>query len=153
MLSMILGFVSSTVPEVFKFLNKKTDQKHELALLDKQLEIQKMIEQERTQQVTIQGNTDMYVADNSLLEAAINAQTEAVKVDGVYNWVKSLNAAVRPLMGMAVVMVIWTGLVAVFIPSVAASFNAMLGVPLIVELVLYIAGYFLGSRSISKMNK
>lgn len=150
MISLVLGFLSSVVPKAFDLFSQAQDKKHELALMDRQLEIQKQIMEERGRQIQVQVESEMYQADSSAFEAAINAQTEAVKVDGVYDWVKSMNAAVRPMMGMCVVAFLLMGILSVWVPAVAVAFNALSGVAIIVELLMYIAGYFLGNRSFGK---
>lgn len=150
MLSLILGFASSVVPKVLDLFKEDQDRKHELALMDRQLEIQRQIEAEKTTQVKIKADTEMYQADSSAFEAAISAQTEAVQVDGVANWAKTLNAAVRPLLGTAVVAFIGMGLLSVWFAQVAVAFNALCAIPVITEMLMFILAYFMGNRSLGK---
>ncbi len=89
LLGSLLGFVGSLVPEVFKMVRDRTDQAHELAILDRQI--------------------DMMKTKHKLTLEELNAigETEAVKVLYKYPqkmgilWVDALSGSVRPLITYA----------------------------------------------------
>jgi hypothetical protein len=89
LLASLLGFVGSLVPEVFKYFRDRSDQSHELAILDRQVEMMKL---RHTQ---------------NLEELQMIGETEALKVLYKYphkmgiRWVDALSGSVRPLITYA----------------------------------------------------
>jgi len=150
MWSLIIGFLGSLAPEVFKLLNKSKDNAHELSLLAAQLEIQKAVEAERTNQHRIDADATMYKAETDLMGLALQSQDKAVEVEGVYNWVKSANALVRPALGLAVVFILYMGLVSVFFPAAFEAYEVLLQVPLVVDSFGTILAYWLCRRALDK---
>ncbi len=85
LLASIAGFISSIIPEVIKFLKDINDKKHELNILQKQIEYSK--------------NNNI----NNLEEIAISRDiiTQASLYSTYYSnikWVDALNGAVRPIL-------------------------------------------------------
>lgn len=62
-LSTILGFLGPFLPELLKWFNRRQDNAHELALLDKQAEIAKDAAAYRIQEVTLKGNLEAEAAE------------------------------------------------------------------------------------------
>ena len=87
-LGSILGFGSSFLPKILKFLEQKRDQKHELQLMTKQLEIQERLGALKLQEVQAH-------ADIKEIEALHEEQTTMTVASS--QWVINLNATVRPL--------------------------------------------------------
>jgi len=56
LLSTILGFFGPFIPELLKWLNRKQDNAHELALLDKQAQIAREAAAYRKDEITLQGS-------------------------------------------------------------------------------------------------
>lgn len=54
----IIGFLASAVPEVLKLWKDRADKKHELALLDKQVEVQKVLGAQRVEEINVQADMD-----------------------------------------------------------------------------------------------
>ena len=89
LLGSVLGFVGSLVPEIFKYFRDRSDQSHELAILDRQVDMMKL---RHTQ---------------NLEELQVIGETEAMKVLYKYphkmgvRWVDALSGSVRPLITYA----------------------------------------------------
>lgn len=109
LLGSILGFVGSLVPEIFKYVRDRSDQSHELAILDRQVDMMKLRHAQNLEELQVIG------------------ETEAMKVLYKYPhkmgvaWVDALSGSVRPLityaffllyLGMKVVQIcgLWKGL-------------------------------------------
>lgn len=93
LLSLLGGGLMRLLPEVFSFLNKKTDYTHELAMLDRQAELEKTREASRRETIVAQGDIDQTLA---LLDAQKAALTGQFQKTG-FMFVDALNFLVRPL--------------------------------------------------------
>jgi hypothetical protein len=90
-LSALLGFVSSSFPEVVKLFQDRQDKKHELILMNKQIELQKMNMRMRLDEVRIEGEaTEM----KALYE---NTRTNVA-------WVDAFAGTVRPVLAYAFIL-------------------------------------------------
>lgn len=93
LLSMLGGGLMRLLPEVFSFMNKKQDNSHELAMLDRQFELEKTRSANHLTEIQFQGDVDTQVA-------FINAQKEALvsqmQKTGI-GFIDGLNFLVRPL--------------------------------------------------------
>jgi len=92
----LLGGVFRLVPEVIKYFDKKNERQHELAMFDKQCDLEKVRGQIRLEEIGAQRDMAVDVGVMDAFKAAIDQQTEMVKAAG--GWVASLSASVRPLM-------------------------------------------------------
>ena len=90
LLGSLLGFASSTVPEGIKVWQERADRKHELAILDRQLEVQKQGHTQRLEEIQIQAD----VAEGKAL------YRHASRSSGV-RWIEGLRASVRPMVTYA----------------------------------------------------
>lgn len=86
LLGALFGFLGSAFPELIKFFNKKEDNKHELLMTDKQIEMQKFLGTQRLEEVRI-------AADSAEMVALYQ---QAIPVSGV-KWVMALSDTVRPI--------------------------------------------------------
>jgi hypothetical protein len=93
LLSLLGGGLMRALPEVFSFLNKKTDNAHELAMLDRQLQIEQQRAQYHMEEVKFQGNVDETIAMLDAQREALQGQMQKL---GIW-WVDALNFLVRPL--------------------------------------------------------
>jgi len=89
LLGSLLGFGTSFLPKVMEYFQRKQDQKQELLLMDKQLEIRKAIGQQKLMMV----NTD---ADIRQSEALLKHDARITRKAS--QWVINLSATVRPVM-------------------------------------------------------
>jgi hypothetical protein len=93
LLSMLGGGVMRLLPEIMAFLNKKADNAHELAMMDKQLELEKAQAANRKEEIVLQGDINQTIA---LLDAQKTALAGQMQKIGI-KWVDALNFLVRPL--------------------------------------------------------
>jgi len=92
----LLGGIFRLVPETFKFLDRKNEREHELAMFDKQCELEKVKGSQKLAEIGAQKEATIDSGVMDAFNAAINQQTEMVKSAG--GWVASLSASVRPVM-------------------------------------------------------
>lgn len=93
LLSMFGGGLMRLLPEVFAFLNKKTDNAHELAMLDKQFQLEQTRAAARMEEIRYQGDVDQQIA---LLDAQAGALKGQMQKTGLW-WVDAANFLVRPI--------------------------------------------------------
>lgn len=93
LLSMFGGGFMRMLPELLGFLHKKTDNAHELAMMDKQLELQKSKSADDRESIQVQGNIDQTLA---LLDAQREALKGQMQKTGI-KVVDALNFLVRPV--------------------------------------------------------
>lgn len=91
-------------PEVLKWLDRKGDRAHELAMFDKQLAADKIRAESQLKLEQLQSDTTLVNAELAAMIAATNAQ--AVK-SGV-KWVDAMSALMRPLITFWWVVVLYT---------------------------------------------
>lgn len=84
LLGSLLGFITSTFPSLLKLWQDSSDKKHELAVLQLQMQAQSQGHTERLEEINAQ-------ADISESEALYKTYTTGV------DWVDALNGTVRPV--------------------------------------------------------
>jgi hypothetical protein len=92
----LLGGLFRLIPEVIKYFDKKDERDHELAMFDKQCELEKVRGAQKLAEIGAQREATVDTGVMDAFNAAINQQTEMVKAAG--GWVASLSASVRPVM-------------------------------------------------------
>lgn len=90
LLGSLLGFLSSAFPDVLKLWRDRADRKHELAILDRQMEAQRQGHSQRLEEIHVQAD----IAESKALYA------HASQPSGV-QWVEALRASVRPVITYA----------------------------------------------------
>ncbi len=90
-LSALLGFVSSSFPEVVKLFQDRQDKKHELILMNKQIELQKMNMRMRLDEVRIEGEA-----------TEMKALYESTRTNVA--WVDAFAGTVRPVLAYAFIL-------------------------------------------------
>ena len=98
----LLGGVFRLAPELMKFLDKKNERSHELAMFDKQCEMEKVRGQIRLDEIGAQRDMSIDTGMMAAFKSVIDQQTEMVKSAG--GWVASLSASVRPIMTYYILM-------------------------------------------------
>lgn len=109
--SMLGGGLLRLMPEIFGFLNKKTDNAHELAMLDRQFELEKTRASARQAVVEYQGGVEQTLA---LLDAQKSALLGQMQPLGIW-WADALNFLVRPLATYYVLLMYGLAKIAMFI--------------------------------------
>lgn len=92
-ISMFGGGLMRMLPELLGLLNKRTDNSHELAMMDKQIELQKSKAADDRETIQVQGNIDQTLAMLDAQKATLQSQMQKL---GIW-WVDALNFLVRPL--------------------------------------------------------
>lgn len=91
----LIGGIFRLAPEVLKYFDKKNERQHELAMFDKQCDLEKVRGQIRLDEIGAQRDAAIDVGVMDALNSAINQQAEMVKAAG--GWAASLSASVRPV--------------------------------------------------------
>lgn len=84
LLGSLLGFISATFPSILKLWQDASDKKHELAVLQLQMQMQAQGHQERLEEI----NTNADIAESAALYKTYTTGIE---------WVDALNGSVRPV--------------------------------------------------------
>ena len=93
LLSLFGGGLMRALPEFVGLWNKKTDNAHELAMLDRQAELEKTRASARHDDIVTQGGIDEMLALLDAQKSALAGQMQKVGI----KWVDALNFLVRPL--------------------------------------------------------
>lgn len=119
----VFGGIFRLAPEVLKFFDKKNERQHELAMFDKQCDLEKTRGQQKLAEIGAQRDAAIDVGVMDAFNSAINQQAEMVKAAG--GWSASLSASVRPVVTYWVLF-LWSLAHAVFMWNAWSS-----GVPAI----------------------
>lgn len=94
-LGSLIGGLFRLAPEVLKFFDKKNERDHELAMFNRQCELEQIRGSIKLQEIGAARDMAVDVGVIGALQAAIQQQAEMVKAAG--GWVASLSASVRPV--------------------------------------------------------
>lgn len=92
----LFGGLFRLVPEILKYMDKKGERGHELAMFDRQCDLEKVRGSIKMQEIGMQSAAD---TDRTVLDAfveSIKGQAEMAKAAG--GWAAALSAMVRPFM-------------------------------------------------------
>ena len=95
-LGSIFGGLFRLAPEILKFLDRKNERQHELAMFGKQCELEKMRGDQKLAEIGAQHGMAVDVGVLDALKGAIDQQAKMVEAAGK-GWVASLSASVRPV--------------------------------------------------------
>ena len=105
------------LPEMIGLWNKKTDNAHELAMMDKQVELEKSRAGARLEEVTVQGDINQTLALLDAQKTALEGQMQRIGI----RWVDALNFAVRPLTTYYFLLLYGLAKVAMFVLAVQSG--------------------------------
>lgn len=91
----LFGGIFRLAPEVIKFFDKKNERQHELAMFDKQCDLEKVRGQQKLAEIGAERDKAIDVGAMAAFNAAIQQQSDMVKAAG--GWAASLSASVRPV--------------------------------------------------------
>jgi hypothetical protein len=94
-LGSLLGGLFRLAPEVLKYFDRRNERQHELAMFDRQCDLEKVRGTIKLQEIGAQHAMAVDAGVLGALQAAVTQQTEMVKAAG--GWVASLSASVRPV--------------------------------------------------------
>ena len=98
------GVISRMTPEVLKWLDRKNERTHELAMFDKQLVADQQKSEQATHLAQITGDNTIAAAEIEALIEATNAQSTQTGV----RWIDALSALMRPVITFWWVIVLYT---------------------------------------------
>lgn len=101
----LIGGIFRLAPEVLKFFDKKNERQHELAMFDKQCDLEKVRGQQKLAEIGAVRDAALDVGVMDAFNAAITQQTEMTKAAG--GWAAKLSASVRPVVTYWI-LVIWS---------------------------------------------
>jgi hypothetical protein len=108
-LSFIFGGVFRIFPEIMKLWDKASERKHELHLLDKNMEHDRLRGEMALKQIAAEADVVLGKAEIEAIIAATKAQG---KMSGI-RWVDAINSLMRPLITFWWVIVLYTAALAV----------------------------------------
>ena|ERR1041385_1942047 len=94
--STLFGGLLRFLPEILSFFDKKEDRAHELAMLQAQLEVEKLRGQLAIDQIQAQGEINKQLTE---MQAIMQMNTDQMKPSGV-KWIDGFNAFIRPFLTM-----------------------------------------------------
>ena len=113
LITLLGGGLMRLLPELLTLFNKKTDNKHELDMLEKQFQLE-------TTRNAAQFEQYQYKADVDQTMALWDAQKDALKgqmqLTGV-KWVDAMNFAVRPVYAYTALLLYYMAKIAIFITA------------------------------------
>jgi hypothetical protein len=95
-LGTLLGGLFRMAPEILKWLDRKDERKHELAMFDRQVDLEKTRGDIKLQEIGAQRDAAIDTGVIGAFQAAMEQQTEMVKAAG--GWAATISALVRPLL-------------------------------------------------------
>lgn len=101
----LIGGIFRLAPEVLKFFDKKNERQHELAMFDRQCDLEKVRGQQKLAEIGAARDAALDVGVMDAFNAAITQQTEMTKAAG--GWAAKLSASVRPVVTYWI-LVIWS---------------------------------------------
>lgn len=104
-LGSLIGGLFRLAPEVLKWMDKKNERQHELAMFEKQCDLEKVRGEIKLQEIGAQRDLEVDSGVIDAFKSAIEQQTEMVKAAG--GWIASLSASVRPMVTYWV-LAIWS---------------------------------------------
>lgn len=154
LLGTLFGGLFRMAPEVLKWMDRKDERAHELAMFDKQLEADKLKGDQQLAQINAQ-------ADASIGAAEVQAIIEATKAQAVQTgikWVDAFNAIIRPLLALQWLIVLWPAvIVAGFALAVQTGADPLVALKAAFgvdekAMAASVASFWLVDRSLRKMN-
>lgn len=154
LLGTLFGGLFRMAPEVLKWLDRKDERSHELAMFDKQLEADKLKGDQAQQLAATQ-------ADATIGAAEIQAIIEATKAQAVQTgirWVDAFNTIIRPLLALQWLIVLWPAVaVAGFALAVQTGADPLVALKAAFgvdekAMAASVASFWLVDRSLRKMS-
>jgi hypothetical protein len=148
LLGSLLGFFSSAFPQFLKIWTEKQDRKQELAIIDRQMEQQRLGAQQRLEEINVQ-------ADISQSEALYKHDSQLTGS----SWVESMRASVRPLITYSFFALFATVKIsALYLLMTDASLSFAMAMPQIWDvetqtLFAAIVSFWFGNRTINCARK
>ena len=111
LLGSVFGGLFRLAPEVLKWLDKKNERAHELAMFDRQCELEAQRGAQKLAEIGAAREAAVDIGAMAAFNAAIQQQADMVKAAG--GWAATLSASVRPVVTYWVLF-LWSAVHAVF---------------------------------------
>lgn len=105
LLGSIFGGLFRLAPEMLKWLDKKDERKHELAMFEHQCTLEAQRGAQKLQEIGAERDLAVDTGAMAAFKAAIESQTEMAKAAG--GWIAALSASVRPVVTYWI-MFVWS---------------------------------------------
>lgn len=123
-LGTLLGGVFRLAPEFLKWLDRKDERKHELAMFDRQVDLEKTRGDIKLQEIGAQRDAAIDTGVIGALQAAMDQQTEMVKAAG--GFAATVSAMVRPLLTYYLLLLYGLYKVALIVTSPDNAWDSLL---------------------------
>jgi len=135
----VVGFASSVIPNIFRYVQDKSDKKHELAILEMQIKSQKLGHLHKLEE--------------------INSKADSIESGAIYKTfysgnrkLDSLNASVRPILAYAF-FVLYVGAKIFYVLNTKEFYFSQLWSTIDNTIFLTIISFFYGQRAMQKILK
>lgn len=118
-LGSLIGGAFRLAPEVLKWLDRKNEREHELAMFEKQCELEKVRGSIKLQEIGAERDLAVDTGVMAAFKSAIDQQTELAKAAG--GFIAALSASVRPVMTYYVLVLYGVVKIATFYVMVQAN--------------------------------
>ncbi len=147
LLGSLLGFISSTFPDLLNIWKDRADRSHELAILDRQMEAQKLNHTNRLEEIHVQAD----ISESKAL------YSHASQPSGV-PWVEALRATVRPMITYAFFVLFATVKIAALFQLLNSGFTVADSLIIIWDgetqaLFAAVMSFWFGQRALTKLRE
>jgi hypothetical protein len=112
-LGSLIGGAFRLAPELLKWLDKKNERQHELAMFEKQCELEKVRGAQKMAEIGAERDLAVDTGVMAAFKSAIDQQTEMAKAAG--GFISGLSASVRPVMTYYLLIAYGVAKIAVFV--------------------------------------
>jgi len=152
-LSFIFGGIFRLAPEMLKWLDKKDERKHELAMLDAQMKADQLRAELSIKQIEAEAEVVLGKAELEAIIAATKAQGQKSGV----RWIDGLNSLLRPLIAFWWVIVLYSGSIIVQFYALVWKFHEAVPIAMLTvfgaqekSIALSIIGFVFVDRAIRR---
>jgi len=147
LLGSLLGFISSTFPDLLNIWKDRADRTHELAIMDRQMEAQKLNHSNRLEEIHVQAD----ISESKAL------YSHASQPSGV-PWVEALRATVRPMITYAFFVLFATVKIAALFQLLNSGFTVADSLIIIWDgetqaLFAAVMSFWFGQRALTKLRE
>ena len=148
-LGSLLGGAFRLAPEVLKWLDRKNERAHELAMFAQQCSLEQARGAQKLAEIGAQHQADVDTGVMQALKSAVDQQTEMVRAAG--GWAASLSASVRPVVTYLLIGLYILMQAGMAVQSVSVAEAARLVMtPDFVALVSGMVNYWFMDRTLAK---
>lgn len=152
-LGSLIGGAFRLAPEVLKWLDRKNERAHELAMFEKQCELEKVRGSIKLQEIGAERDLAVDTGVMAAFKSAIDQQTELAKAAG--GFIAELSASVRPVMTYYVLVLYGLVKIATFYVLVQADTQgaeiiAKMWAPDDMALLCGVVNYWIMDRTLAK---